>query len=188
MPYIDGRRVRGECDWCGGSTYGTLSTKCIACSKAEKAAIAVSNAEQTRENILASKRNWYYKNKERAKATHKAWLEANKDKVKQYEQEHTVERRAYVETRRAKVEGFNGTFTAQEWNGVLDMYDYKCAYCMKQFDRLELEQDHVTPLSRGGKHVIKNIVPACRHCNRTKSSSIKFPKHIMWYIINLHKG
>lgn len=30
--------------------------------------------------------------------------------------------------------------------------------------------DHVLPLSRGGRHCIANIVPACKNCNQKKGS------------------
>ena len=32
--------------------------------------------------------------------------------------------------------------------------------------------DHVTPLSKGGAHVIENLVPACRPCNSSKGDKL----------------
>lgn len=43
--------------------------------------------------------------------------------------------------------------------------DHKCVYC-HEVKRLTL--DHVTPISRGGKHVCENIVGACPNCNSAK--------------------
>lgn len=42
-----------------------------------------------------------------------------------------------------------------------------CAYCrQKPWEHL----DHVVPLSRGGRHSIGNLLPACSGCNCRKSS------------------
>lgn len=40
-----------------------------------------------------------------------------------------------------------------------------CAYCGCTDD---LQIEHVMPISKGGAHVIENIVPACRECNAAK--------------------
>lgn len=149
--------------------------------KEEFEAKAEQQALTTRENILQSKRNWYYNNKEHAQAKHKEWLDANKDKVKQYEVEHVVERRGYVEDRRARLMAAKTTLTGGGWRVLLWLYDNTCVYCMKQFDNLE--QDHVMPLSRGGSHTPHNVVPACLPCNRKKGTNVILPEHPMWWAI-----
>ena len=42
-----------------------------------------------------------------------------------------------------------------------------CAYCGQ---KKTLGMDHVIPLSRGGPHIIENIMPACRSCNSRKQT------------------
>jgi len=42
-----------------------------------------------------------------------------------------------------------------------------CAYCGST---LELQWDHIIPLSRGGPDTIDNLVRACRKCNASKGS------------------
>jgi 5-methylcytosine-specific restriction endonuclease McrA len=57
-------------------------------------------------------------------------------------------------------------------------FDNSCAYCgHKPADPLELEVEHVQPISQGGPHTLSNIVPACKACNTSKH------KHDMvkWY-------
>lgn len=57
-------------------------------------------------------------------------------------------------------------------------FDNSCAYCgHKPADPLELEVEHVQPISKGGPHTLSNIVPACKACNTSKH------KHDMvkWY-------
>lgn len=51
---------------------------------------------------------------------------------------------------------------------ILRAFEYTCAYCDRKGVKLTL--DHVVPLSRGGRHCIANIVPACESCNQKKGS------------------
>jgi 5-methylcytosine-specific restriction endonuclease McrA len=45
---------------------------------------------------------------------------------------------------------------------------YKCQYCGKKEKLADLTYDHVTPKSRGGRTVWKNIVTCCYGCNSKK--------------------
>ena len=45
-----------------------------------------------------------------------------------------------------------------------------CAKCGKHFEIDEMEADHITPWSEGGKTTIDNLQMLCKHCNRTKSN------------------
>jgi len=44
-----------------------------------------------------------------------------------------------------------------------------CAKCRKHFDITEMEADHITPWSKGGKTTAENCKMLCTSCNRTKS-------------------
>lgn len=44
-----------------------------------------------------------------------------------------------------------------------------CAKCGKHFDLSEMEADHITPWSQGGRTIPDNCQMLCRHCNRRKS-------------------
>ena len=43
-----------------------------------------------------------------------------------------------------------------------------CYYCGNRFKPSELTMDHLVPLTRGGKSVQGNLVPACKECNNKK--------------------
>lgn len=43
-----------------------------------------------------------------------------------------------------------------------------CHYCGAVVQASELTMDHVVPLSRGGRSVRSNLVPACKACNTRK--------------------
>ena len=48
-------------------------------------------------------------------------------------------------------------------------FDNCCAYCGKQHKAMDLEIEHFVPISKGGTHVLSNIVPACKPCNSSKT-------------------
>ena len=49
---------------------------------------------------------------------------------------------------------------------IKEAWDYKCAYCGSD---KELTIDHITPRSKGGADVTKNVVCACHDCNQDKA-------------------
>ena len=57
-------------------------------------------------------------------------------------------------------------FIKADWQEILQTFNYRCAYCHKESNRME--KDHIIPLSRGGNHTKSNIIPACRSCNSRK--------------------
>jgi 5-methylcytosine-specific restriction endonuclease McrA len=59
--------------------------------------------------------------------------------------------------------------TAEDWLEIVAAHKNRCHYCRK---RKILTIDHVIPLSKGGKHVKENLVPACRGCNSAKNNKI----------------
>jgi 5-methylcytosine-specific restriction endonuclease McrA len=46
---------------------------------------------------------------------------------------------------------------------------YCCHYCDGTFKEKDITKDHKEPLSKKGKDVPQNIVPACIECNREKA-------------------
>ena len=89
--------------------------------------------------------------------------------------------RLYQAERRAKQKllvGGNslaeGGLPLEDWQKVLKEFDNQCAYCGSTDG---LEQEHVVPVTLGGRYEIGNIVPACRHCNASKHDK----PLIAWY-------
>jgi len=56
----------------------------------------------------------------------------------------------------------------REWNIIREAFGFACAYCREPATRLQ--KDHFVPLSSGGEHSWRNIVPACPRCNNTKNA------------------
>ncbi|MDE2857650.1 MAG: HNH endonuclease [Chloroflexota bacterium] len=46
----------------------------------------------------------------------------------------------------------------------------KCAICKKEFDIADMEADHITPWSEGGKTTEENCQMLCKKCNREKAA------------------
>lgn len=58
--------------------------------------------------------------------------------------------------------------TVQDWRDILDDFNHACAYCLSA--GVQLQQEHMQPLSRGGSHTKANVVPACGRCNGAKGT------------------
>jgi len=74
--------------------------------------------------------------------------------------------------RRANKESIINDFTFQEWQEILNQFNY-CFYCGSKFTgTLPPTQDHFIPISKGGDHTKNNIVPACKPCNSRKGDRL----------------
>lgn len=65
-------------------------------------------------------------------------------------------------------------FMIWEWLAVLSASDGTCLYCASRSQTM----DHVIPFSDGGADDLKNLLPICRSCNRTKGK--KNP--VVWHV------
>lgn len=104
-------------------------------------------------------RQWIRDNPERHLANVLRWRAANPEKA-----------RLIVARRRArKLAAETLAITDRDWSRLVDKYRGCCAYCGQ---RAVLTMDHVVPISRGGRHGIGNILPACKSCNSSKHDAL----------------
>jgi 5-methylcytosine-specific restriction endonuclease McrA len=129
--------------------------------RAKKAAYAKAHRAANPEENRARSRAYYAANRDKVVAAQAAWKAANPDKIRNIQN-----------TRRAKKLGAQPDLTGQQWREILEEFDNCCAYC--QARGVRLEQEHMTPLSRGGRHTKSNVVPACRSCNARKNTKTLF--------------
>jgi hypothetical protein len=52
---------------------------------------------------------------------------------------------------------------------------FRCTYCGAAGTDVELEIDHIVPVSKGGSHHISNLTTACRECNQAKGNKDMVP-------------
>lgn len=93
---------------------------------------------------------------EQSRVNHYAWVAANPERY------HAIKAR-----RKARLRGVDATLTPDEWLERLDEYGGHCAYCLTA---PATDMEHMTPLSRGGRHELENVVPACGPCNTRKAT------------------
>jgi len=80
--------------------------------------------------------------------------------------------RAYRRTTKARRRGAQAgdVVTAQEWMAIKEAAGGRCLRCGRAEPEITLTQDHVVPLSRGGRHRAENLQPLCGRCNRIKAA------------------
>lgn len=54
---------------------------------------------------------------------------------------------------------------------------FTCQYCGRS--GVELEVDHITPVSKGGTNDMDNLITSCKDCNRGKLNSFVIPEGYM---------
>ncbi|MFJ4960963.1 HNH endonuclease [Streptomyces sp. NPDC088729] len=64
----------------------------------------------------------------------------------------------YLAQRRVRAAPYRRAEIFARWGGT-------CAYCDAPAEHL----DHITPISRGGRDVESNVIPACVPCNHGKA-------------------
>jgi hypothetical protein len=164
-----------------GATLGR-SYWCRRCKAAWKLAQLRADPERYR----AQRRAQYAVNREREIAQRRSYRIANRDEIntrraiRRAANPEPNRRRARAwrlanldrfdagrQLRRARKRGVReARFSAKEWSELQALFDSRCVYCWQR--PLRLTQEHVQPLSRGGRHDASNIVPACAPCNYSK--------------------
>lgn len=60
-----------------------------------------------------------------------------------------------------------GTHTPEEWQQILERFDFRCVRCGCMPDPRPCK-DHITPIYLGGSDASSNLQPLCRECNTAK--------------------
>lgn len=64
-----------------------------------------------------------------------------------------------------------GIITIKKWEDLKSQYSHRCLCCgKKESSLIQITQDHIIPVSKGGPNTIDNIQPLCEHCNKSKNS------------------
>jgi 5-methylcytosine-specific restriction endonuclease McrA len=139
-------------------------------------------------------RQWFYENRERARAKTKELYHANREeRIKQtrqwreqnperyrannanrypkYYTEHREEYRAWVRNRRARQRQAPGKHTPADIEHLYDQQQGKCAYCQCSLQN-GYHVDHIVPLARGGSNDPSNLALACASCNKSKGDRL----------------
>jgi 5-methylcytosine-specific restriction endonuclease McrA len=154
------------------------NSRCRACIRIVSAEWKAAHPEQVKsgnaryrreqpDRVRASKRAYKASPKGIAMEASAEYRSAAVQRTLRWLREHPDRRNAYARQRREALRFAAGAVTTEELAELLTANEGKCAYCPNFADTF----DHVVPLSRGGEHVLENILPACRPCNSSKSDS-----------------
>lgn len=120
---------------------------------------------------LARGKAWQEANPERALARQRAWVAANPEKAKAQQDRHNAKPariqylRFAAKYRRALYRSAGVFISYDLWQRALDVHGRVCVYCDGEG---EMSMDHIDPISKGGAHVMSNLIPACLTCNKVK--------------------
>ena len=130
--------------------------------------------KNNKEKLNNYQKEYYEKNKEkilkRTNRNRQAKLEHYKNKQRDYNKKNPEKKRASKQKRKTRKTNAGGSFTAQEFQNLIILYNNCCAYCDISFLITKIHADHIVPISKGGTSNIDNIIPACSHCNLSKGN------------------
>lgn len=73
-----------------------------------------------------------------------------------------------------KIRGFETPdYSLEDWRAAMLHFRGACSFCGKPEGRAKkdkLDRDHLVAISRGGKTIRNNVVPACTKCNRGRGN------------------
>ena len=128
-----------------------------------------------KEEVNARSLEYYYQHKEECQAQTRKYREEHVDELRAYGQQYrqtdngrTIHLRSENKRRARKAE-LSATLTIAEWESTLSFFENRCAYC--GVGDVPLHQEHIVALAAGGGYVAQNIVPACKRCNLSKTST-----------------
>jgi 5-methylcytosine-specific restriction endonuclease McrA len=129
----------------------------------------LSRLAECREKERLQKQRQREKAPERFRAAQRRYNQKHPEYFRRYVKSHPNIIQAQYNRRRAlKRNAPVNDFTAAQWAAMKAHYKFRCVYCGRKQKLLTM--DHIQPLSQGGSHTLRNIVPACRPCNSRKNA------------------
>lgn len=112
------------------------------------------------------------------KIVEKAYVERNREKIREYKRKWALENRDSVligqrilahKRRLQKVNTQDGSVNKESIIAMLESQKHRCLNCKRCLKTNKWELDHIMPLHLGGSHTIKNCQIICESCNRKKA-------------------
>lgn len=176
-PWHEARRERQAALKSGAKTYRgtrcphghsglryTSGGGCVECAASYSSSDSKKQYDYTyfrrnRDRILERSRQYALKNADKIRAYAGRWNAANPSRRKSII-------KSYKARRRQQERGGDSTATIHAWEKAAPKV---CHWCGVKCRRL-YQVDHYVPLAKGGRHVVSNLVIACRKCNLRKSA------------------
>ena len=97
--------------------------------------------------------------RERNAAAHIVWRNNNSDRMARIQHNR----------RALKLNNYVDRYTKQDVDELYKELQGRCAYCFIHMHRLDVQIEHIVPISKGGPDTLCNITLACKSCNTSKS-------------------
>ncbi|MFD1277447.1 HNH endonuclease [Streptomyces kaempferi] len=114
---------------------------------------------------LCGRRATYARYRHQRVAAAVAWARANPELRAAIAAQYKAARRGWERLNPGSV-----GIVSRDWRKLVRHYRHRCAYCGGNSGGIHM--DHVVPLSRGGRHAIGNVLPACQACNLSKGAKL----------------
>lgn len=182
--YFFGDKINSKCKTCTleeqkkyaeNNREKILERKRVYRNKPENKARMKKYLEDNKVKIAIVSKKYHEQNKEKIYTLHKKYIEDHKEELKE-------KRKAYLKSdrgksiinacgrrRRALKRKAISTLTDGDWEECLKYFDYKDAFTGLPMDVISL--DHVIPLSKGGCHVKRNVIPCDQRVNSSKCNN-----------------
>lgn len=165
---------RSACRSCYNKKYHETNKDLINSRKRELKTAAYTIDEEYRERVKQLNRESYRKFAEARTSKKREIYEMSREEILQRNADYARENRSVINAianrRRTRIAGSGGSFSAEEWESLLDSYKHRCACCDQS--GLRLTADHIVPVAKGGTSDIDNIQPLCQPCNSRKGTKI----------------
>lgn len=121
-------------------------------------------------------KRWRERNPTKVRENENAWARRNRHRIREYERARFLrdpERyRRRNRRRRALKRNAMGDWPISKclFIELLFLAAPRCYYCHVPLDRSDYHLEHKTPLSRGGKHEMRNLRLSCPICNMQKGT------------------
>jgi len=134
--------------------------------------------ETHRKSILEQKKLYQAEHAKDISVRRKRYYEENRpaisERSKQWARNNKTKRVIIRQRRKAREYALPATLTAEQWAQTKEYFNNRCAYCGR---KLELTQEHIIPVAKGGHYSRENIIPACKTCNSSKRAK----DFMQWY-------
>lgn len=126
----------------------------------------------------AASKAWKERHPERCRKLHENWKREHPERYKalmvaprkRWKAANPEAALKHTHRRRARLQGANGSYTAEE---IAELYAEQSGCCANAYCGRPLlagfHRDHMTPIRRGGSNFIENIQLLCPQCNTRKS-------------------
>jgi 5-methylcytosine-specific restriction endonuclease McrA len=147
--------VGWKCELCDSNDKGSYKSLCTTCGW---------KRYKNSDKGMIKKKEYYEKNKDKAKIWFKRWTQRNHEYYKLSTRLKEHKRRTIYGAGNVKV---------IDWLKIRNSSPM-CPMCGRWVGCENLTIDHIVPISKGGEHTIVNIQAICRKCNVIKRDKIYY--------------